>query len=664
MAKSNKSTKSRGAGPRKKVQEILPSWLSNTRWHSWFIFLFGFLLYANTLGHEFAQDDAIVLYENAFVKEGLAGIPGIFENDTFYGFFQREGKAKLVAGGRYRPFTLAMFALEVELFGVQPFVGHLINALLNGLLGLLIYRLLLTLLKPEKKASKAYFIALATALLFIAHPLHTEVVANIKGRDEIMALLGSLGALYLSLLAWKRSSMPMHLLAGLVFLIGLLSKENAITFVAIVPLTYYFFTNLKLRDIAGATVPFAAAAIIFMVIRTSVLGPDFGAPSMEMMNNPFVKVENNQYVLFTPGEKAATITYSLGKYLQLLVFPHPLTHDYYPRAIGVMQWSDWRVLLSLLAYLTLIAYALRGLLRKDLIAYGIIFYLGTLSLVSNILFPVGTHMAERLLFMPSLGFCFALAVLVYNLSTRNISKDYRSLYPGMAILAVIALAFSVKTVMRNTVWKNNYTLFTNDIHYSPNSAKLRNAVGGELLTQYAALPEGQRTDAMLQEAEGHLLEAIRIYPNYKNAYLLLGNCNFYQRDFEAAVKYYRQALGIDPAYQEATDNLFLALREAGQYFGEEKNNLALAISYLQQAYQMRPDDFEVNRLLGVANGVQGRTQQAISYFERALNANPEDAGTWLNLSSAYFYANMPEKAEEARRRALELNPNILEERGQ
>lgn len=663
--KSKKIKKQSGSSPkaRQKIVEKLPNWLSDRRWHSLFLFLFGFLLYANTLGHEFAQDDAIVLYENAYVKQGVSGIPAIFKYDTFYGFFQKEGKAKLVAGGRYRPFTLAMFAAEVQLFGVNPVVGHLINALLNGLLGLLIYRLILLLLSPDKRAGQTYFIALAAALLFITHPIHTEAAANIKGRDEIMTLLASLGALYYSILAVRRSKLLLHILAGTIFFIGLLSKENAITFLAVVPLTYYFFTSLKLQKIALATTPFIIAAGLFMVIRTSVLGVDFGAPTMEMMNNPFVKVVDNQYLPFTVGEKAATITYSLGKYLQLLIFPYPLTHDYYPRALGVMQWSDWRVLLSLFVYLGLITYAVKGFFKKDLIAYGVIFYLTTLSIVSNIFFPVGTHMAERLVFMPSLGFCFALAALAYRLSRQSKTPGYKALYPAMVATGLLVLAFSIRTVARNSVWKNNYALFTNDIRYSPNSAKLRNAVGGELISQYATLPAPQRDAGMLREAEGHLLEAIKIHPNYKNAYLLLGNCNYYQKEYETSAQYYRNALGIDPNYQEANDNLLISLRDGGQYFGEELGDLDKALNFLQQAYQMNPNDFETNRLLGVANGVRGNSVKAISYFEKAVALKPDDAGTWLNLSRAFANAGQGDRSLQAQQKALELNPNILNERG-
>lgn len=144
----------------------------------WLIFLFGFMLYANTFQHEFVLDDAIVFSENNFTKAGINGWRGIFSKDTFYGFFQQDGKEQLVAGGRYRPFSLATFALEVSLFGVQPTSGHIINALLYGILGIILFKCLV-LLRIEGG------LALAITLLFMSHPLHTEVVANIKGRDEI-----------------------------------------------------------------------------------------------------------------------------------------------------------------------------------------------------------------------------------------------------------------------------------------------------------------------------------------------------------------------------------------------------------------------------------------------------------------------------------------------
>lgn len=92
------------------------AWWTNTRWQSIIIFLFSSLLYINTLSHQYAQDDAIVLYDNMFTTKGLEGISSIFQYDTFYGFFKEEGKASLVAGGRYRPLSLVLFAMGWEFF--------------------------------------------------------------------------------------------------------------------------------------------------------------------------------------------------------------------------------------------------------------------------------------------------------------------------------------------------------------------------------------------------------------------------------------------------------------------------------------------------------------------------------------------------------------------
>ena len=106
------------------------------------LFLFGFLIYANTLTHDYALDDAIVITDNQYTQDGLAGLKGIFSYDTFYGFFKEEGKSKLVAGGRYRPLSLATFAVEISIFGASPFVSHIVNALLFALCGYLVFYVL------------------------------------------------------------------------------------------------------------------------------------------------------------------------------------------------------------------------------------------------------------------------------------------------------------------------------------------------------------------------------------------------------------------------------------------------------------------------------------------------------------------------------------------
>lgn len=655
MARSKKSKPAaKKPVPPPKASPRPSNWWENTRLLQWILFLLGFLLYANTLGHQYALDDAIVITDNEFTQQGIRGIDDILKYDTFRGFFKVEGKEQLVSGGRYRPLSLVLFALEVSLFGQNPMIGHLVNALLYGLLVLLIFRLVLLFFKDEKPG-KARWIALATALLFAVHPVHTEVVANIKGCDELLTLLGGLSAIYFSLRAFDGKKMTGHILAAFLFLLGLLAKENAITLVAVVPLIYYFFRGLSLPKTIAPTLPFLLPAFVFLGIRGSVLGWSLGKPSMELMNNPFLKLVDNHWIPLSTGEKLATIFYTLGKYIQLLIVPHPLTHDYYPRQIPVMTFENPWALFSLLLYLALLGYAVWGLFRRKALSFGVWFYLISLSIVSNIVFPIGTNMGERFIFMPSLGFCLFIGMGLYALEP-SMRKNL------VWIGAVVLLLFSVKTVLRNPVWKDNYTLFTTDVKTSPNSAKLQNSAGGETIEYAIKLKDPQARNAQLEKAIGHLKEALRIHPTYKNAYLLLGNAHNYLQRYDEAIAYYDQALVLDPNYKEALRNRALTYRDAGKFFGEKQADPLKAETYLKKALEQLPDDYETLRLLGVACGVQGRNQEAIQYFSKAAQIMPENADAWLNLAYAWFNSGNPEEANKYQQKALELDPNIIQQR--
>lgn len=615
-----------------------------------------FLIYANTLGHDYTLDDAIVITDNMFTQKGVSGIPGLFQYDTFYGFFKEEGKAALVSGGRYRPLTPAMFAFEVQLFGLKPFAGHLFNLLWYALTVVVLFALLRQLFLFKTSPDRAAFIAFAAALLFAAHPVHTEVVANIKGRDEIIALLGSLAAVWCALKAHEQPAkfLRWSLLGGFSFFLAMLSKENALTFLAILPLTFYYFTNSKGSAIAKLTVPALVATVCFLAIRLSIV-PLPGKPPMELMNNPFLKYsDRGYYVALSYGEQLATIIYTLGEYLRLLVYPFPLTHDYYPRHIELMQLENWKVTLSVLLHLGLAAYAVLGLKKKDPVSYGIWLYLITLSIVSNLFFPVGTNMAERLIFMPSVGFALAVAVLLDRARTKWGAT------PAWSILAGAVLIFGVATILRNPVWKDNLTLFTSDIKVSPNSAKLCNAVGGELFVQSTKEKNEPKRMAMLKEAVVHLENAVRIHPQYKNAYLLLGNCYNHLKVFEKSIASFKTALLIDPNYKEATDNLGITYREAGLYYGETEKNPRKALEFIEKAYETRPDEYETLRLLGVAYGSMGQIDKALDFFGKALAQKPEDAMANYNLAISYQYSGNPEQAAIYMAKAEKLEPGIVQ----
>ena len=627
-----------------------PKWLQ-PKWHLIMIFGLAFVLYANTLTNDYTQDDAIVIYDNMFTQKGVSGIPGILKYDTFYGFFKEEGKANLVSGGRYRPFTLIMFAIEWQIFGRSPFVGHLINILLYGFLGIMIYKLLEIMLLRKKEDDDIRIIILATALFFIAHPIHTEAVANIKGRDEIMTFLGSIVALWAAFKYKASPSMKWLITIMVSFFIALMSKENAITFLAVVPLSFLFFGDDKFFPAIKRVWPFAVSTIVFLAIRFQVLGMDFGGAPNELMNNPFLKIVNNKYVDFSIGERLATIMFTLGKYIQLLIFPHPLSHDYYPRAIDIMQFSDWKVILSLVTYLAAVVGAFYYWSRNRIVSYSIFFYLITLSIVSNIVFPIGTNMSERFVFIPSLGF---LLLLTYGL---------KKFLPSTKIFITLALviigAYSLKTVTRNMVWKNDFTLFTTDVKHNSNSAKLLNAAGGALTTEAAKMEDTPQRKQYLNDAIEYLKKAIKIHPTYRNAYLLLGNAHYYLKEYDASIQYFDQSLALDPDFKDALKNLPIVLRDGGRHMGQMENNFAKAEEWLKRSYGMNSQDYETCRLLGITFGIQNKHSKAIEYFEKAIAIRPDIAANYTSLGTAYMNIGNEEKAREALNKAVEIDPAAL-----
>ncbi|HZG00987.1 MAG TPA: hypothetical protein VEY71_08290, partial [Chitinophagales bacterium] len=276
------------------------------------LFITALLFYYNAIPGEYVLDDGLVLDKNEYVKHGLDGIPDILTRDSFHGSI---GNAANLNGGRYRPLSLVTFAVEYELYGLQPAYSRIINILLYGLTGVLIYLFLLRFVFQHSTVS-----AFVAAFIFVIHPVHTEVVANIKSRDEILSLLLLLGTLFWLLAAVQGGfGLGRYLVALLHFVFALLAKENGLAFVAIIPLTLFVFTRRSLVQIFNYTLPFVLIVAGYVVLRISLIGFESGTVT-ELMDNP--------YLLASTDEKYATIAVVFLHYLRLLFFPHPLTYDY------------------------------------------------------------------------------------------------------------------------------------------------------------------------------------------------------------------------------------------------------------------------------------------------------------------------------------------------
>jgi len=475
------------------------------------ISLLAVILYIETVRFDYVLDDTILIVENKFTQKGIRGIGDIFKYESFRGYF---GEQKdLVEGGRYRPLTIATFALEKSITGGKPSISHFINILFYVLTGILLYRVLLFMFPRARSAipdNWFFSVPFVATVLFIVHPLHIEVVGNVKGRDELFAFLGEMGGLYFTFKYLEQQRFKYLIFSFLCFFFGILSKESVLTFLAVVPLTAYFFTRSSTTDKIKITLPILFATILYLIIRVSVIGHLVSnAEVTDIMNNPFYGM--------TQGDKTATIFYTLLLYLKLLVYPHPLTHDYYPYHIPIMHWNDWRCILSLLLYVGMIVVFIKGWKKKTVWAYSIAFYLITLSIVSNLFISIGTFMNERFVYHASLGFCIAIAWLLVK--KFNYSKLSR--YLAIAFFALSTIALSILTLIRLPDWKTIRALDKAGLRVSPDSARANHFYGVDIWNNvYMKLPkdaDSARRRAVLDSLNPYFERALQILPSYSMA---------------------------------------------------------------------------------------------------------------------------------------------------
>ena len=610
------------------------------------IIAFAFALYCNTLFYDYTLDDLIVIKNNAFTIKGIDGLTGIFKYDSFTGFFGV--KKTLVAGGRYRPLSIATFAIEYQIFnGFNPFFSRLVNIFLYGMTGVLIM-IIFSRLMMRKTATKWHLtVPFIAAMLFIAHPVHTEVVANIKGRDEIFSLLFSLIALWCALLFLDKKKNYFLLLSGFSFFLGLLSKENAVMFLFIIPLTIYYFTKQPLKKSLYCSLSLFIATLIFLFIRYMVLGY-LNSPELpkELLNNPFLFATNSQ--------KIGTILFTLGLYIKLLFFPYTLTHDYYPYHIPLIDFTDPGSIVPLILYTGMIVYAIYYMKRKDPISFGIFYFLITLLIVSNLLFSVGTFMNERFIYMPSLGFIFILSHFLVNILPKqfNSGKINPSIIPVIVLL--ILIPYSVKTITRNFIWKDDFTLFTSDVKISENSLKCNTSAGGKYLEKAQVDVSQDEKERDFQFALKYLGKAISIYPYNNNSYVLLGNALvFYHQDYKGAIDQYMTVLSFDPYDKNAYSNLIKVLAMV-----DDAKETDYKLHVLLNMNKWNTENPEQNYLLGKLYGqYKGKLDSAAFFLEKATKLSPETPGPFKDLGIVYSLKKDFSRALQAFQTALKLDPD-------
>jgi protein O-mannosyl-transferase len=563
------------------------------------------VFYFNSLFNNYALDDGVVITENKFTKKGISAIPELVTHNLYYGYAN-------IKVGLYRPLPLVTHALEYELFGKAPGISHLINVIIYVMIVLLLYKFLSDYIFKENNLP-AFF----CAIIFAIHPIHTEAVANIKGRDELLSLFFLLSSL-ITLFRFLSSNDKKYLLFSLsLYFLALLSKENGVTFILIIPLLLYFFTEKRLIGILKIASFYAGIAIKYLILKFYITG--FSTNDEEfILNTPFLYASAQQ--------EFATKIFVQLKYILLLFFPYPLSYDYCYNQIPYADFSDMRFISAAIILLSILALAVLKFKGKSILSFGILFYFISISIVSNFIFKIGAPMGERFLFQPSIGFSIVAGFLTFTFIKKTSFKtESLRIKIIISLLIILVGLCGYETIHRNKDWKSNQTLFMADVNSAPNS--IRTNTNTANIEYFDLLPKAQTDEQrknLRDDAVSKYSKAIAIDSNFSDPYINLIVIYLTENNLAAAENILIKGRGRNLSsikFKSSAPAIRDAWNKSGHsYF--QKKNLDSALFCFQHASIADPPNAEAYFNMGGIYLEKGEVKKTVELWTKVLELDP------------------------------------------
>jgi tetratricopeptide (TPR) repeat protein len=571
----------------------------------------------------FIHDDHRIIEQNELIR-GLAHLPEIFAK----GYWSVSSASVPIL---YRPVTILSFALNHAAGGLHPFGYRLANLLLHALVAMLVAGLGRRLFAPGTALRDP---ALLAGLLFAVHPIHTEVLGEVVGRSELLAAAGTLGAVLLFLRSRGRRAegrsgpaAGLAVLAVACFLAAFLSKENAVAAPFLIVLADLLL--VRRRPAWGVHAAFAAALAAGLVGRAAALGSLNPPGAIHFADNPIIAAP------WLPGRFTALAV--AARYARLLVLPAGMSIDYSFNAVPLSTGPLEPAVLAGAALVALWAFtvlAARG--RAPGIAFAAAWIGVAFAPVSNFVLPIGTLMAERLLYLPSVGFCLLAGAALARLGGRAAGGPGRgSVAAAAAIPAVLLLALAARGVVRLRDWRDDYTIFRRALEVAPGSVRS--------LYNFGAACEERGEDGAARDA---YLQAVAIWPGFADAHYNLAGVYGRLKRWDDAVSHYRDASRLQPGNVRFLVNLGQALNTQG--------NPAEARRVLEEAIGLDRSSAEAFTDLGAADLALGDAPAAERAYREALRLVPASPAYLRNLAVAQQEAGDLDGAEETLGRALGL----------
>lgn len=589
------------------------------------LILISFGVFYNSLENSFVWDDTRYILDHPFIEK-WSNIKYLFSATYF------QDPQKMLSLGMYnvaRPVWVISAMVDYKIWGFNPLGHHLTNLILHSLSVVLLFVLLNLIFKN-------YYLSFLASLIFALHPIHTETVNVVTFRTDMLALVFMILAfiVFIKALGTKGLRSLIAIICSVVFyIIANFAKGMAITLPVLLGLYLYLLVpkeklakNKKAIYLYFSLIGLIAIAYLFLRRTHFFYGtPDIAIPLGETN------------LLYRLGVMSAVFT----NYLRLLFLPIGLCADY-SFSLPPSMLSPG-VILGACLLASIFIYALIFRKKQSLISFTIFWFFVTLFPVSNII-PMVNIIAERYLYIPSIGFCIFFAFIFLKLRNFPSKLCFRR---AINLLFIFILGFyALGTIKRNQDWKDNLTIWSKTVRQSPDNFRVRNNLG-----------KAYGMTGRINEAIGEFERSLKINPQGFIAHANLGACYQKLGRFDEAKSEYRKALRIKPTEGRAIRKLWIVHVGLGNDY-LKVGRLDEAMQEYLAAVALKPEFAPVYYNLGNIFLKRGMLKEAKEMYLRTIEINKYYAEAYGNLGVIFAKQGDLEKAEQEWRKALKFKPNL------
>jgi tetratricopeptide (TPR) repeat protein len=570
------------------------------------IFLITVITYSNSLGGEFVYDDEYFIAKNVMLRN-IANVPYFFVDRSTVAF---SGLSEDV----YRPLTTVTFALNYFFGKVDSFGYHLINVLLHASNAILLF-IFLSMLFDNM------LFALFASLFFACHPVQTEVVSWISGRSSVLFLFFYLASLIFYAKSYGSAKRAYFICSVIFCALALFSKEMAVTLpVMLIVYDIHFSGKVTVKRRLYRYIPYFALAAFYVLARSNILN----------------RMSQCEWWGGSPYYTFLTMMRVFADYIKLLIFPAKLCAFY---AINIStSIAETPVIASLILLMVIMGSIPFMFRRSRLASFGICLFFVTLIPVSNIV-PLKALMAERFLYLPSIGFCVALAVLLEKTGAFRLKGILDNARIIAAILAVtIIAAYASRTIARNEDWGDEMAITRSIIEVSPMNPWAYNALAAVYLSK------GKNSEAVKP-----LIKSIALAVDYAAPKSALGFTYRELGRFDESVKMLKEALAITPDALETINSLGLTYARMRKYEDAARE--------FEKCIKLDPIYLDARLNLGATYERLWRYDKAAEEYSKIVDMvnNPKDiAIAYIRIGDVYRRTKDEAKAKEYYNKAFDI----------